>query len=117
MAKFPTAAEADQPLGAKPATLYAYVSRGVLSRDKAADGRGSLFNPDEVERLARRGRPRRPAGGTDLTVESAITQIPRDSPRFRGLHATRLPLSPTFEPVAGPLWPSALPPPPPPPPT
>jgi hypothetical protein len=35
MAKFLTAAEAAQRLDVRPATLYAYVSRGVLSRDKA----------------------------------------------------------------------------------
>ena len=38
MAAFLTAAEAARRLGVKPATLYAYVSRGVLSRGKAADG-------------------------------------------------------------------------------
>jgi citrate synthase len=75
MADFLTAAEAARRLGVKPATLYAYVSRGVLSRAKAADGRASLFQADEVERLARRGRPRRSAGVADITVESAITEI------------------------------------------
>jgi citrate synthase len=64
-----TAAEAARRLGVKPATLYAYVSRGVLSRNKAADGRGSQFDADEIERLARRGRPRRPAGTVDITIE------------------------------------------------
>jgi citrate synthase len=68
-----TAAQAASRLGVKQATLYAYVSRGVLGRGKALDGRGSLFDPDEVERLARRGRPRRPVGAVDITVESAIT--------------------------------------------
>ena len=58
MTGFLTAAEAAQRLGVKPATLYAYVSRGVLRRDKTPGGRGSLFDSDEVERLARRGRPR-----------------------------------------------------------
>ena len=53
-----TAAQAAGRLGVKQATLYAYVSRGVLGRGKAVDGRGSLFDPDEVERLALRGRPR-----------------------------------------------------------
>src|ERR1700751_408552 len=67
MTELLTAAQAAQRLGVKPATLYAYVSRGVLSRDKAADGRGSLFDSEEVERLARRGRPRRPAGAADIT--------------------------------------------------
>src|SRR5580704_6264947 len=104
MADFLTAAEAARRLGVKPATLYAYVSRGVLSRGKAADGRASLFNADEVERLARRGRPRRPAGVADITVESAITEITGHSLRFRGLDATRLAVSRTFEEVAELLW-------------
>jgi citrate synthase len=104
MADFLTAAEAARRLGVKPATLYAYVSRGVLSRDKATDGRASLFNADDIERLARRGRPRRPAGVADITVESAITEITGDSLRFRGLNATRLAVSRTFEEVAELLW-------------
>ncbi len=104
MADFLSAAEAARRLGVKPATLYAYVSRGVLSRGKAADGRASLFNAGEVERLARRGRPRRPAGVADITVESAITEITGDSLRFRGLDATRLAVSRTFEEVAELLW-------------
>jgi citrate synthase len=104
MADLLTAAEAARRLGVKPATLYAYVSRGLLGRDKAADGRASLFHADEVERLARRGRPRRPAGVADITVESAITEITGDSLRFRGLDATRLAVSRTFEEVAELLW-------------
>ena len=104
MADFLTAAEAARRLGVKPATLYAYVSRGVLSRDKAADGRASLFDPDEVERLARRGRPRRPAGVADITIESAITEITGDTLRYRGLDATRLAVRRTFEDVAELLW-------------
>jgi citrate synthase len=104
VASFLTATEAARRLGVKPATLYAYVSRGVLSRAKAADGRVSLFSADEVERLARRGRPRRPAGVADITVESAITEITGDSLRFRGLDATRLAVTRTFEEVAELLW-------------
>src|ERR1039457_3363448 len=73
-----TAVQAADRLGVKQATLYAYVSRGVLGRVKAADGRGSLFNPDEVERLSLRGRPRRPAGAVGLTIAPA-----RDALRVR----------------------------------
>jgi len=105
-----TAAQAADRLGVKQATLYAYVSRGVLGRGKAVDGRGSLFDPDEVERLALRGRPRRPAGAVDITVESAITEITADSLRFRGLDATRLAVTRTFEEVAELLWTGELPP-------
>jgi citrate synthase len=102
--EFLSAAQAAQRLGVKPATLYAYVSRGVLRRDRAADGRGSLFDAEEVERLARRGRPRRPAGVADITVESAITEITGDRLRYRGLDVIRLATSRTFEDVAELLW-------------
>jgi len=104
MADFLTAAEAARRLGVKPATLYAYVSRGVLTRSRAADGRASLFSADEVDRLARKGRPRRPAGTLEITVESAITEITADSLHFRGLDASRLAVSRTFEEVAELLW-------------
>ncbi|HLN67084.1 MAG TPA: citrate/2-methylcitrate synthase [Streptosporangiaceae bacterium] len=109
MSEFLTAAEAAQRLGVKPATLYAYVSRGVLRRDLADDGRRSLFDSDEVERLARRGRPRRPAGAADITVESAITEITGDRLFYRGLDAIRLAASRTFEDVAELLWTGELP--------
>ena len=109
MSEFLTAAEAAQRLGVKPATLYAYVSRGVLRRDHADDGRRSLFDSDEVERLARRGRPRRPAGAADITVESAITEITGDRLFYRGLDAIHLATSRTFEDVAELLWTSELP--------
>ena len=109
MTEFMTAAEAARRLGVKPATLYAYVSRGVLNRDKAPDGRGSLFAAEEVERLAQRGRPRRPAGATDITVESAITEITADRLRYRGLDALRLATSHSFEDVAELLWTGQLP--------
>ena len=104
MTEFLTAAQAAQRLGVKPATLYAYVSRGVLRRDRAADGRSSLFDSDEVEQLARRGRPRRPVGVADITVESAITEIAGDRLRYRGLDVIRLATSRTFEDVAELLW-------------
>jgi citrate synthase len=105
-----TAAQAAGRLGIKQATLYAYVSRGVLGRGKAADDRGSLFDPDEVERLALRGRPRRPAGAVDITVESAITELTPDSLRFRGHDVTRLAVARTFEEVAELLWTGDFPP-------
>jgi len=110
MAYSMTAAQAAGRLGVKQATLYAYVSRGVLGRGKAADGRGSLFDPHEVERLALRGRPRRPAGTVDITIESGITEITADALRFRGHDATRLAVTRTFEEVAELLWTGEFPP-------
>lgn len=49
-----TAPEAAARLGVKPATLYSYVSRGLLGRERSR--RGSTFDPHEVARLARSAR-------------------------------------------------------------
>ena len=110
MPAFLTAAEAASRLGVKPATLYAYVSRGTLTRARGADGRASLFDAAEIERLARRGRPRRPPGTLDITVETQITEITADRLRYRGLDVPELARTRSFEDVAVLLWTGALPP-------
>ena len=71
-----TAAQTAARLGVRTETLYAYVSRGLISRERGA--RGSLFDPLEVERFARARRrvtspshgAARPAGadGSPLAV-------------------------------------------------
>jgi citrate synthase len=104
-----TAAEAARRLGVKPATVYAYVSRGILTRARDADGRGSLFEAAEIERLARRGRPRRPPGTLDITVESQITEITADRLCYRGHDVTELATTRPFEDVATLLWTGTLP--------
>jgi citrate synthase len=98
------AASAAERLGIKPATLYAYVSRGVLRRSRSADGRRSLFDPVEIEELARRGRPRRPPGGHETVIESRLTVLGDDRPYYRGRDALRLAASADFEEVAHWLW-------------
>jgi citrate synthase len=99
-----TAAEAAARLGVKPATLYAYVSRGVLARRRSAEGQ-SLFDPAEVERLARRGRPRqRPTGASEVVIESGITALGADRPYYRGRDALDLAVEASFEEVAEGLW-------------
>jgi citrate synthase len=95
--------EATRRLGVKPATLYAYVSRGVLTRRRSADGR-SLFDPAEVERVARRGRPRRTTGGAEVVIESGITTLGTDRPFYRGRDALDLAVRYELEDVAGLLW-------------
>jgi citrate synthase len=94
---------AAERLGVKTATLYAYVSRGVLTRRRAPDGR-SVFDPAEIERLARRGRPRGPRPSSELIVESAITSLGDDRPYYRGRDAVDLAASWEFERVAHLLW-------------
>jgi len=106
------AAEAAERLGIKPASLYAYVSRGVLTRRREPDGRASMFDAEEIEELAQRGRPRRLAGGAtpgELVIESALTEITSRTPRYRGYDATDLALRCSFEDVAMLLWTGTLP--------
>jgi citrate synthase len=102
------AAEAAQRLGIKPASLYSYVSRGVLTPRRAADGRASLFDAAEIDGLARRGRPRRAPGGAELVIESELTEISDDQLRFRGHDAIALATTRSFEDVAGLLWTGSL---------
>jgi len=98
------AAEAAQRLGIKQASLYSYVSRGVLTRRVGQDGRTSLFDPDEVAILARRGRPRRVPGASELVIETSLTEIASDRLWYRGHDAIALAGRRTFEEVAGLLW-------------
>jgi citrate synthase len=104
------AAEAAQRLGVKQATLYAYVSRGVLHRRHGPDGRRSLFDPVEIDRLAARGGPgeltraRRPGRAAGFVIESAVTEISDGPPRYRGMDVTKLALWRPFEEVAEWLW-------------
>jgi citrate synthase len=100
-----TVREAARRLGVKPATLYAYVSRGLLTSTTAPDGRTSRLDAAEVEVLARRGRPRRSSRetGLDLAITTSITEI-GDEVRYRGHSQAHLAARHTFEEVAELLW-------------
>ncbi|MFM7536100.1 MAG: citrate/2-methylcitrate synthase [Acidimicrobiales bacterium] len=100
------ATTAARRLGVKRETLYAYVSRGTLASHPAPDGRRSLFEAAAVERLARRGRPRRATqrGAIDITLETAITELADRGVRYRGRPVGDLVADHTFEEVASILW-------------
>jgi len=102
-----TAGQVAQRLGVKPATVYAYVSRGLLHRQVGADGRTSRFDPAEVDELARRGRPRRDSrrtGIVDVVLSTTLTEIADGALRYRGHDAVELVTSSSFEDVAELLW-------------
>ncbi|WP_328493538.1 citrate synthase family protein [Streptomyces sp. NBC_00414] len=103
--------EAAELLGVKPETVYAYVSRGRLGSRSNPSGRGSTFDPKEVEALARRNRREAalgsPAAGT-LSVRTRITLIDKDRYYFRGVDATELAARHSYEEVAEWLWTGAL---------
>jgi citrate synthase len=98
------AAEAAERLGIKPASLYAYVSRGVLARRQEPGGRGSLYDAREIARLARKGRPRRAPAGAELVIETGVTEITPDHLRYRGRDVMELATGRSFEEVALLLW-------------
>jgi citrate synthase len=98
-------AEAARRLGVKPETLYAYVSRGMLTRHAAPDGRRSLFERAEIERLAARNRRGGRAGALEVIVDTSLTLIdPAGALYYRGHDATVLARERTYEQVAELLW-------------
>lgn len=78
-----TAAEAAARLGVKRETLYAYVSRGLLHRHMAMDGRTSLFDADEIESF-RSGRRRPTEGELDTIISTSLTRVRDGDLRIRG---------------------------------
>lgn len=102
-----TVGEVAERLGVTPATVYAYVSRGSLTRRPGPDGRTSRYEPDEVELLARRSRPRstrRTAAAVDVVIGTTISEIGDGWIRYRGLDLTDLAGRVPFEAVAELLW-------------
>ncbi|MGD0702876.1 MAG: citrate synthase [Trebonia sp.] len=95
-------------LGVDVRTLYAYVSRGSLRRVRAADGRGSRYDSDELELLAQRSRPRtlpRPAASIDLVIATRVSTVADGAVHYRGISVLDLvKAEEPFERVAELLW-------------
>jgi len=77
------AVDAASRLGVKRETIYAYVSRGILTSQRHIDGKTSTFDPSEIERLRRsrnRGRP----GRLEVPITSSITEVTDGAVSYRG---------------------------------
>jgi len=96
-----TTAEVARRLQVKPATVYAYVSRGLLTSVRARGRRGSLFPAADVERLAARSVER---SGVVERIESELTLLEGDELYYRGQSARDLATTATLEQVATLLW-------------
>ena len=97
--------EAARRLGVKLPTLYAYVSRGLLSSYRDPVGRGSLFALSEIEALSARSRGGRQTATRLATVTTGITRLdPCLGPLYRGRPAIHLATTAGFEEVALGLW-------------
>ena len=111
--RYMTAKEAAALLAVKEATLYAYVSRGLIRSEAISDApRQRLYLAEDVQKLAARKVQRRdPAKvardalhwGTPM-LESALTLITEDTLYYRGHDAIKLARTHTLEEVAALLW-------------
>ncbi len=104
--------EAARRLGVSAATLYAYVSRGLLRSEANVGQRERRYRADDVSRLKRRREVGRKAEsiaanaldfGTPV-LESSLTLIENGHLLYRGHDATRLARSASLEQVAQLLW-------------
>jgi citrate synthase len=111
--KWLTAEQALKSLGVRPQTLYANVSRGrIRAKPDPADVRRSLYNGNDIARLAERRAGRRPAetvaaqaiGWGEPVLASGISTIADGRLWYRGRDAIALAESATLEEVAGHLW-------------
>ncbi|NJL72200.1 MAG: helix-turn-helix domain-containing protein, partial [Candidatus Competibacteraceae bacterium] len=109
--KFLVGAQAAEFLGVKPATLYAYASRGQIESVPGASGRERCYRLSDLIRLrqsargVKSARDSEPAVWTGPAIKSAITEIREDGHRYRGQNAIALALKKTsFEDTAELLW-------------
>ena len=112
-ARYLGARRAAEELGVSVATLYAYVSRGMI-RSEAADrsGRRRRYRAEDVRRLKERKERRRDPDrvvegalhwGTPV-MESAITLVTEDGLYYRGRDVVALAAGSTIEEVAALIW-------------
>ncbi|GAA0497759.1 citrate synthase [Paractinoplanes deccanensis] len=94
-----TTEQVAERLGVKPATVYAYVSRGLLRSVRNGDGKASLFARSEVEAFEA-GRKVR----ATPAIKTGITLISDGVLYYRGHDASELATTVTFESVVNLLW-------------
>ncbi|AGZ41612.1 citrate synthase family protein [Actinoplanes friuliensis] len=95
-----TTDEVARRLGVKKATVYAYVSRGLLASRRNADGKESLFAEPDVAAFAA-GRRRQ---GPVAEIHTGLTLITGDELFYRGRRARDLAAEASYESVATLLW-------------
>jgi citrate synthase len=105
-----SAREASAELAISPATLYAYVSRGLIRSEPSSDSRSHRYRAEDVRGLKERRAPSPEPRGlrnfdADLPVmDSAIATITEDGPIYRGVNCIDLAEKDTLEHAATLLW-------------
>lgn len=112
-----SAPEAAEVLGISLATLYAYVSRGLIRSEMADEARRThRYRQEDVETLkARKEQRRNPAKAVETALhwgaplmESAITLIEDNRLYYRGYDVTHLAANNSVEETAALIWTGAL---------
>jgi citrate synthase len=105
-----SAREASAELAVSPATLYAYVSRGLIRSEPSPDSRSHRYRAEDIRGLKERRVPSPEPRGlrsfdADLPVmDSAICTITEDGPIYRGVNCVDLAEKDTLEHAATLLW-------------
>lgn len=106
-----SAAQAAALLGVKPATLYTYVSRGLLRSLPGRDRRSRRYLAEEVEALRRRAEAGRGHGAVAAgamgwgqpVVETALSGVGEGGPHYRGVPLDEV-VDQGFAAACGLLW-------------
>jgi citrate synthase len=106
-----SAREAIRRLGVKPATLYAYVSRGLVRSTASAGSKEHRYYAADVERLKRSKRKGRrtgaPLSSFDVyapVLDSSLCLLEGGRLYYRGVDATHLAERATLDEVAELMW-------------
>ncbi|HEX4304134.1 MAG TPA: citrate synthase family protein [Rhizomicrobium sp.] len=103
-----SARDAATELAVSPATLYAYVSRGLIRSEPGENSRSRRYRAEDVRGLKNRRAPLIETQGlksADLPVmDSAVSTITEEGPIYRGVRAVTLAETATFEQCATLLW-------------
>lgn len=105
-----SAREAAAELAISPATLYAYVSRGLIRSESAPDSRSHRYRAEDVRALKERRAPApEPRGFRSFDAElpvldSAVSTITEAGPVYRGVNCVELAETDTLEHAATVLW-------------
>ncbi|MDX2137314.1 MAG: citrate/2-methylcitrate synthase [Chloroflexota bacterium] len=111
--RYLSAREVTEQLNITTATLYSYVSRGLIrSEETGTDHRARRYHAEDVERLRKRKAHRRDPGQVaqgalawgEPVLESKLTLIADGVLYYRGQDAAQLARTHTFEQVAALLW-------------
>src|SRR6202035_2899548 len=105
-----SAREAAAELAISPATLYAYVSRGLIRSEPSPDSRSHRYRAEDIRGLKERRVPSPEPRAfrnfdADLPVmDSAIATITEQGPIYRGVNCVDLAERDTLEHTATLLW-------------